>query len=142
MQKQPNRRKSLRATNATGSLRLGAEHVASSLNVGAAALAEPPLPPPIVCSPPLALQATHTSRGGHCGALGATDRPRFRCRLPPWRRACWRSSSERRRCGCRLCHGRIEEAAAPLLAAARKARAKALPPLSMPPSNAAERASR
>ena len=56
--------KSLHATNAGGSFGIYLERLASTIEVGAAALAEPPLPPPSVCSPPSALQATNAARGG------------------------------------------------------------------------------
>ena len=100
--------KSLQATEVLESCRSGAERVVGDFDDGTAKLAEP-LPLPLSrCRLPLALKAAHATLVGSCGMLRATEAIRYHCRLPPCRLACQRSSSECRRCTCRLCRRSID----------------------------------
>ena len=106
---------------------------------GTAALGGSPAPSAARRCPLLALRGSHIARDGQCGGLQAADRSRSRCRLPPCRPACRRSSIKSCRWSVGSCHGRSDKAALSLLAAAHEQRSRATLPFAMTPPHAAQR---
>ena len=135
----PNAPMPLRAAVVHRSCGNGAELLDHDGHDGTAALAGPPPPSPARRCPLLALRGSHIACDGHCGWLQAADRSRSRCRLPPCRAACRRSSIKSCRWSVGSCHRRSDKAALSLLAAAHEQRPRATLPFAMTPPHAAQR---